>query len=187
MNQHKIGMFMKSLRKEKGLTQEQLAEVFNVSNRTVSRWENGNNMPDLDLLIEISDFYEVDLREILDGERRNEEMDNDMKETVLKAAEYATEDWALYYKRMKRMMMIGVIGFVVSGVISRTPVVENQIAGNISDFILGMSCSFMVFGIIITSVIERKSCAFKKRMFCKFKKNITEENANCQKMNGRDE
>lgn len=47
MNQQKIGMFMKSLRKEKGLTQEQLAEVFNVSNRTVSRWENGNNMPDL--------------------------------------------------------------------------------------------------------------------------------------------
>ena len=92
MNQQKIGMFMKSLRKEKGLTQEQLAEVFNVSNRTVSRWENGNNMPDLDLLIEISDFYEVDLREILDGERRNEEMDNDMKETVLKAANYVTED-----------------------------------------------------------------------------------------------
>ena len=89
MNQQKIGMFMKSLRKEKGFTQEQLAEVFNVSNRTVSRWENGNNMPDLDLLIEISDFYEVDLREILDGERRNEEMDKDMKETVLKAIPYA--------------------------------------------------------------------------------------------------
>ena len=67
MDQQKIGAFLKVLRKQKGLTQEQIAEKFNVSSRTVSRWENGNNMPDLDVLIEISDFYEVDLRELLDG------------------------------------------------------------------------------------------------------------------------
>lgn len=42
------------------LTQEQLAEHFCVSSRTVSRWENGNNMPDLDILIGLADFYEVD-------------------------------------------------------------------------------------------------------------------------------
>lgn len=53
MNQEKIGKFLKELRKQKGLTQEQIAEKFNVSNRTISRWENGNNMPDSDVLIEI--------------------------------------------------------------------------------------------------------------------------------------
>ena len=61
MDQKKIGVFLKELRKEKELTQEQLAEIVQVSNRTVSRWENGNNMPDLDILIELSDFYEVHL------------------------------------------------------------------------------------------------------------------------------
>lgn len=50
MDQKKIGGFLKELRKEKGVTQEQLAEQFSVSSRTVSRWENGNNMPDLDIL-----------------------------------------------------------------------------------------------------------------------------------------
>ena len=50
MDQKKIGGFLKELRKEKEMTQEQLAEKFNVSSRTVSRWENGNNMPDLDIL-----------------------------------------------------------------------------------------------------------------------------------------
>lgn len=50
MDQKKIGSFIKELRKEKNLTQEQLAEKFNVSRRTVSRWETGNNMPDLDIL-----------------------------------------------------------------------------------------------------------------------------------------
>ena len=49
MDQSKVGRFIKELRKEKNLTQEQLAEQFNVSRRTVSRWETGNNLPDLDV------------------------------------------------------------------------------------------------------------------------------------------
>ena len=56
MNQVKIGEFLRELRKEKGLTQEQLAEQFNISRRSVSRWETGSNMPDVGLLIEIADF-----------------------------------------------------------------------------------------------------------------------------------
>ena len=59
MNQQKTGGFLKELRKEKGITQEQLAEVFGVSSRTVSRWENGVNMPDLSLLAEIADLHEI--------------------------------------------------------------------------------------------------------------------------------
>ena len=70
MDQQKIGKFHKCLRKDKGLTQEQLAEHFCVSSRTVSRWENGNNMPDVDILIGLADFYEVDIRELIDGEGR---------------------------------------------------------------------------------------------------------------------
>ena len=71
MDQQKIGAFLKELRKEKNITQEELAEKMLVSRRTVSRWETGSNMPDLDILIDISEFYDVDLREILDGERKN--------------------------------------------------------------------------------------------------------------------
>ena len=55
MDQVKIGSFIKELRKEKGLTQEQQAEQFQVSRRTISRWETGSNLPDLDLLIEMAD------------------------------------------------------------------------------------------------------------------------------------
>lgn len=47
MNQIKIGSFLKELRKEKELTQEQLAEQLNVSNRSVSRWETGSTLPDI--------------------------------------------------------------------------------------------------------------------------------------------
>ena len=91
MNQQKTGAFLKHLRKSKGLTQEQLAERFYVSSRTVSRWETGSNMPDVDMLIELADFYDVDIREIIDGERKGEVMDKETKDTLKKVAHYATE------------------------------------------------------------------------------------------------
>ena len=87
----KIGLF-KELRKEKELTQSQLAEQLNVSDRTVSRWETGTNLPDLSVLVELADFYDVDIREIIDGERKSENMNVEMKDTLMKAAQYATED-----------------------------------------------------------------------------------------------
>lgn len=88
MDTKKIGEFLKVLRKEKGLTQERLAEVLHVSGRTVSRWETGTNMPDLSILIQIAEFYNVEVKEILDGERKSEIMDKELKETLSKVADY---------------------------------------------------------------------------------------------------
>ena len=92
MDQKKTGAFLKELRKEKKLTQEQLAEILQVSNRTVSRWENGANLPDLDLLIQIADYYEVELGELLDGERREQVVDKELENTVRKVADYSNEE-----------------------------------------------------------------------------------------------
>lgn len=88
MNQGKFGAFLKELRKEKGMTQEQLAEKFNVAGRTVSRWENGNNMPDLSILIELSEFYDIDIRELINGERKSEFLAEEMKETLERVVDY---------------------------------------------------------------------------------------------------
>lgn len=88
MDMEKIGRFLKELRKEKNLTQEQLAEILLVSGRTVSRWETGRNMPDLSILIQIAEFYDVEIKEILDGERKSGTMDKELKETLCKVADY---------------------------------------------------------------------------------------------------
>ena len=74
-------------RKEKNLTQEQLAKVFGVSARTVSRWETGTNMPDLSILVALAEYYEVEMKELLDGER-SQNMNKEMKETLGKVADY---------------------------------------------------------------------------------------------------
>ena len=79
MDQIKIGGFLKQLRKEKGLTQEALAERLLVSNRTVSRWETGSNMPDLDVLVELAKVHEVELSELLNGERSQQKMDKQLE------------------------------------------------------------------------------------------------------------
>lgn len=88
MNPKEIGIFLKHLRSEKGITQEQLAEILGVSARTVSRWETGSNLPDLSILVQISEYYNVEIKEILNGERKSENMDKELKETLLKVADY---------------------------------------------------------------------------------------------------
>lgn len=113
MDQIKTGEFLKELRKEKGLTQEQLAEQFHVSRRSVSRWENGNHMPDLDTLIELSDYYEIDLRELLEGERKSEKMNEELKEAVLKVAEYSSNEKEVKRKKVNKCFIIGGICFLL--------------------------------------------------------------------------
>ena len=113
MDQKKTGSFFKELRKEKGLTQEQLAEVFGVSARTVSRWETGSNMPDLDILIEMADYYNMELRELLDGERKSEKMNKDLEETVLKIAGYSNDEKMRLMKKLHVFSWIGVIAFII--------------------------------------------------------------------------
>ena len=88
MDQIKIGIFLKELRKEKKLTQEQLAEKLNVSGRTVSRWETGSNMPDIGMLVEMADFFDVSIPEIVSGKRKSENMNKETRDTAVAMAEY---------------------------------------------------------------------------------------------------
>lgn len=100
MDQIKMGSFLKKLRKEKGLTQEQLAEQLNVSNRSVSRWETGNTLPDISILIELAEFYDIDIKEIIDGERKSEKMNEQVKETLVTVADYTNAEKENIIKRL---------------------------------------------------------------------------------------
>ena len=69
MDQTKIGKFIAALRKEQGLTQAQLGEKLGVTNKTISRWENGNYMPDVEMLSLLSKEFGVSINELISGER----------------------------------------------------------------------------------------------------------------------
>ncbi len=69
----KIGQFLKSLRKEKSLTQREVAEQLNVSEKTISKWETGNGLPEVSLMLPLCQFYGISLNELLSGERLSKE------------------------------------------------------------------------------------------------------------------
>ena len=76
MDQEKIGKFIAECRKEKKLTQEQLAEKLGVSNRSISRWENGKTMPDISLFEPLCEELNISINELLKGQRLNDKKPN---------------------------------------------------------------------------------------------------------------
>lgn len=102
MDQIKIGAFLKELRKEKEMTQEQLAEKLNVSNRSISRWETGSTLPDISILIELSEFYEVDIKEIIDGERKSEDMNEETKKLLNTVVDYTSRDKEMILEKTQK-------------------------------------------------------------------------------------
>ncbi|MDD6490055.1 MAG: helix-turn-helix transcriptional regulator [Clostridia bacterium] len=72
MDTVKVGKFISELRREKHLTQEQLGEKIGVTNKTISRWENGNYLPSIEMLEMLSKEFSVSINEILCGERIDE-------------------------------------------------------------------------------------------------------------------
>ena len=116
MNQKKTGSFLKEFRKEKGITQEKFAEKLNVSGRTVSRWETGINLPDISLLVEIADFFDVSIPEIIRGERKSATMEKDVKKIAESMSDYAATEKLVLLKRVKLASIIGLIS-IVTGLI----------------------------------------------------------------------
>ncbi len=68
MDRIKIGRFIAEQRKRMGLTQAQLAETLDVSNKTISRWERGINLPDYDQVFALSNLFKVDVRDFMKGD-----------------------------------------------------------------------------------------------------------------------
>ena len=168
----KTGRFLQELRKEKGLTQEQLAEQMGVARRTVSRWETGSNMPDMDILIDLSDLYEVDLREILSGERKSEHMDQELKETVLQVADYSNEEKARIMRRMHWLFIAGLVGFVVFLVITLLGLNSTAPYEGIGSFGLGIAFGMVILGAIYTSRSIVKIRELKLRLLDKIKEGV---------------
>lgn len=102
MDLKQIGIFLAQLRKERGLTQEQLGEKLGVSNKTVSRWENGNYLPPVDALQMLSEFYGLTINEILSARHLTaaeyrEKAEENLK-SVVDASPFSLDEKVEFYK-----------------------------------------------------------------------------------------
>lgn len=165
MDIEKIGTFIKDLRKEKDLTQEQLAEVMNVSRRTVSRWETARSMPDIDVLIELADYFDVEVREILDGERKKKEEYNMVNETVLKMADYSNEEKEKMRKRIHILFLSGAASNLLYFFsFAHLSELESSMYDFIQGLTMGISFGMLIVGVILTSRYAKKIQEFKAKL-----------------------
>lgn len=88
--QEKIGNFILELRKERNMTQQELASKLNVTDRAVSHWENGRSVPDVSLFKSICEIFDISVNELVNGKRKS-------KEKSLYEILYILFNFCLYY------------------------------------------------------------------------------------------
>ena len=146
MDQKKIGLFLRELRNEQNLSQEQLAEEFGVSSRSISRWENGNTMPDISIIIELADFYDVDIREIIRGERKSENMDKELKDTFVTVADYTNNENGKIMQSAVNMAIVTSIIFLIL-----TPIIYYCYASSES-LLINLAAIATSFGVLFSGL-----------------------------------
>ena len=105
MNQEKIGKFIAELRKEKSMTQQELADKLMVTDRAVSNWENGRRLPDYSLLKDLSESLDISINELLAGQKlKDKDMLKKADENILKMSEYSN----------LKSMKYGIIGLIIA-------------------------------------------------------------------------
>jgi transcriptional regulator with XRE-family HTH domain len=108
MDKEKTGQLITELRKEKGLTQKQLAEALNVTDKAVSKWERGLSFPDISMLEPISELLGVSIMEILAGERQSgeETMSREEAKDLINASVELSEEEIRHKKERSRLIII---------------------------------------------------------------------------------
>lgn len=159
MNQEKIGKFIASCRKQKNITQQELAEKLGVTDRTIGNWENGRNMPDLSLFKPLCDELDITLNDLMSGEKVNQkEYQEKLEENIINTINYTNK------KIKNKNNFIGLILIIFGILISITAVAifpSESSWGSI----------YSVFGVIISLIgVSKftKQFSYVKRLICNF-------------------
>ncbi len=114
MNQERIGKYIAKLRKEKKITQEELAEKLGVSSKSISRWETGRNMPDLSLITPLCKELGTTINELLSGEKLNEkEYQEKLEENIIKTIDF-TDKKLRKTRRIFYSIIIIIVLFIIT-------------------------------------------------------------------------
>lgn len=110
MNQEKIGKFIAKCRKEKNLTQQELADRLNITDRAVSNWENGRRMPDVSFYKELCEILDISINDLLNGEKIN-------KDKIVQKSEEAIISALESNKRIKTKSKLVIGGLILLSII----------------------------------------------------------------------
>ena len=112
MNQEKIGKFILELRREKNMTQQELADKIGVTDRAISKWENGRGLPDLSLMIPLCKELGITINELISGEQiEKKDYQSKLEENIFKTIDYTNRKFANKNKILK--IVVGTIITIV--------------------------------------------------------------------------
>ncbi|MDD3341680.1 MAG: helix-turn-helix domain-containing protein [Bacilli bacterium] len=160
MNQEKTGKFIATLRKEKKLTQEQLAEKLGVSSKSLSRWENGRCMPDFSLLDAICKELEISVSELLNGRRMNKEDMKGLKETIRNLTEYYAKKKKTSRKQVFGYIKLGIVG--IDMLTSIICLICNYVIDKQFDWSLIVIASLLFSWVLLIPILNQKEQPVKK-------------------------
>ena len=154
MNQVKIGKFIAQCRKNKNMTQAELAEKLNITDRAISKWETGKGMPDSSIMLELCNELDITVNELLSGEEI--EMDNYNKIAEENLLEFKKIDETKNKMLLQLEVIIGILfSIAFLGVVLLTNIfVENQTYISIICI-----CSFIIFFIGISLALKIETIA----------------------------
>lgn len=108
MDNEKFGKFIAKLRKEKNMTQKEMADKFNLTDKAISKWERGLNFPDISMLKPLAEFFDISVLELLNGEKS--ETENNIDEKVLKILKQVERE---KNRKIKKVIILSIIFVIV--------------------------------------------------------------------------
>ena len=146
MDQIKIGKFIAACRKEQGLTQAHLAELLNISDRAISKWENGKSMPDSSIMLSLCEILKINVNELLLGEHISIESYHHKSEDLLLDLKEENENYAK--RLMKAAIYIIVIGIISGLIMINSALVIILQTGNDSTLVTAL----IILGCLVTII-----------------------------------
>ena len=157
MDQQKTGQFIAEMRKEQGLTQRVLAEKLLISDKTVSKWECGNGLPEISLMLPLCEILHISVNELLSGERLQ---DSEYK----KKAEKNIMNLMEQRQQAKRNLWLGILAVISTFLAGLTLIMvsgwlEMEVWQRVVLIVIGFIS--IVSGIAVAVVLEVNSGSFE--------------------------
>ena len=171
MNQEKIGKFISELRKEKNMTQEQLAEKMGVTAKSISRWENGKTMPDLSMITILAEELNVEVSELLNGRRITKEELEKLRDTINNVIEYSNREKKDKTTKLNNYFRTGLLCILIVILDNQFNLLSYIFKDNIPDFIDGALCGLGLLFEFIGFYNNNHDMTFKQKKLSLIKKN----------------
>ncbi len=171
MNQEKIGKFISELRKEKNMTQEQLAEKMGVTDKSISRWENGKTMPDLSMITILAEELNVEVSELLNGRKMTKEELEKLRDTINNVIEYSNKEKENKTIKLNNYFRAGLLCILIVVLDNQFNLLSYIFKYNIPDFMDGALCGLGLLFEFIGFYNNNHDMTFKQKKLSLIKKN----------------